>query len=388
NLRLRRSATEGETRRKIDDLIVTWEQRLTEFRNQEQVAAYELQRKLGERSSLVESTGQFVNGFFRNRGANLLIALGSFLAVFLVLRYTRRRLLKLIFRRRATFYSRLASVVLQVLSLICAIAAMILALFSVSDWVLLVLVLVFFIGIGWASVNMLPQFFEQVRLLLNLGSVRENERIILEGLPWRVDELKIYTVLRNPDLQGGVYRIPIRDLVGLHSRPLADDEVWFPSRPGDWVKLDDGVRGRVVHQSPDVVQLVEPGGAHKTYQTQAFLGQNPRNLSTNYRMHVVFGIDYAHQAISTTSVPETMKAALRAGLTTIIDGDAILNLAVEFREAGASSLDYSLIADLSGSTAAQYDVIKRAISRFMVDTCNEHGWGIPFTQITVHQAAD
>ena len=62
--------------------------------------------------------------------------------------------------------------------------------------------------------------------------------------------------------------------------------------------------------------------------------------------------------------------------------DQIKSLRVQFTQAGASSLDYEIIADLDGATADQHENITRAISRLLVDACNENNWVIHFTQIT------
>lgn len=363
-----------------------WRQREDSYESSRKVANLELAQKLGERKSLVESTGSFFSGFFRSRGFNLLVALGSFLAALFVLRFVRHRTLKLLFRRKSSFYSRLAGVVLHVLSVVFALLVMLLTLFTVSDWVLLVIVLIFLVGAGWASVNMLPKFFEQVRILLNLGTVREGERVIFEGLPWRVDALKIYTVLRNPELTGGEYRIPVQNLAGLHSRPLGDNEVWFPSRTGDWVQLGDDTFGQVLHQSPDSVQVGVPGGAVKTYPTHAFLEQSPRNLSSGFRLKVVFGIDYAHQAACTTEVPQIMTEKLTNELAKLVDETEVRRVCVEFKAAGSSSLDYDVLIDLAGAAAGKRPMLERAVSRILVDACNENRWVIPFTQVVVHRA--
>ncbi|MGE3166247.1 MAG: hypothetical protein AB7O52_15175 [Planctomycetota bacterium] len=366
----------------------SWREREETYDASRRIAGLELEQKLGERKSLIESTGSFFNGFFRSRGLNLLLAGSSFFAALLILRFARHRALKLIFRRRPSFYSRLAGVVLHVLSVLIALLVMLMVLFTVSDWVLLVIVLIFLVGAGWASVNMLPQFFEQVRTLLNLGTVREGERVVFEGLPWRVDALKIYTVLRNPDLTGGEYRIPVQNLAGFHSRPLGDNEVWFPSRQGDWVLLGDSTFGQVLHQSPDSVQVGVPGGAVQTYPTRAFLDASPRNLSGGYRLKVTFGIDYAHQAVCTTEVPRLMQAKLTTELAKLVDETEVRRVVVEFKAAGASSLDYDVLVDLGGTSAGKYLVLQRAVSRILVDACNEHRWVIPFAQVVVHRAPE
>ena len=46
------------------------------------------------------------------------------------------------------------------------------------------------------------------------------------------------------------------------------------------------------------------------------------------------------------------------------------------------------MADFKGDAADRYEKLKRAIQRICVDVCNEKDWGIPFTQITIHQAAE
>jgi hypothetical protein len=63
-----------------------------------------------------------------------------------------------------------------------------------------------------------------------------------------------------------------------------------------------------------------------------------------------------------------------------------VSLNVEFASAGASSLDFVVLADMAGSMDSRYQFLQRRIQRICVDVCNERGYGIPFTQITVHQA--
>ena len=46
------------------------------------------------------------------------------------------------------------------------------------------------------------------------------------------------------------------------------------------------------------------------------------------------------------------------------------------------------MADFSGDMASRVNVLRRQIQKTCVEVCNEKGWGIPFTQITVHQAAE
>jgi len=52
--------------------------------------------------------------------------------------------------------------------------------------------------------------------------------------------------------------------------------------------------------------------------------------------------------------------------------------------AGASSLDLVVIADFSGEIAPYHNILKRLITRMIIEACNENNWNIPFPQLTVH----
>ena len=125
----------------------------------------------------------------------------------------------------------------------------------------------------------------------------------------------------------------------------------------------------------------------KTFTVAEVLAQNPKNISLGFRLHEIFGVDYAHQAIATTEIPALLTEKITSGLGECVGVENVVNIRVEFASAGASSLDLAVIADFSGDVAAKYNQARRAIQRICVDACNEHGWVIPFTQITVHQAS-
>jgi len=110
-------------------------------------------------------------------------------------------------------------------------------------------------------------------------------------------------------------------------------------------------------------------------------------LSRGFRLTIKFGIDYRHEAISTTEVPAVFQYALEASLGGTFGKDALHSLKVEFAGAGASSLDFAILADFTGGVASRCNVLERLIQKTCVEVCTEQGWGIPFTQITVHQAS-
>ncbi|MCU7924215.1 MAG: hypothetical protein KZQ88_16120, partial [Candidatus Thiodiazotropha sp. (ex Dulcina madagascariensis)] len=116
--------------------------------------------------------------------------------------------------------------------------------YVVEDWVLFSLSILILLGIAWTLRQALPRYWHQIQLFLNIGSVREGERILMDGLPWRVDQLNVFCTLDNPEA-ALTQRVPIDDLVELKSRPSRPDEPWFPCKKDDWVILSDGVRGKV-----------------------------------------------------------------------------------------------------------------------------------------------
>jgi hypothetical protein len=256
--------------------------------------------------------------------------------------------------------------------------------YVVEDWVLFSLGILLLLGIGLTLRHALPRYWQQVQLFLNVGTVREGERILLDGLPWKVREINFFSILENPVAEL-CQRVRIDDLVDLKSRPVKPDDPWFPCVRGDWVLLGDGMRGKVIAISEQLVQMVERGGAHRTYQTGDFLALSPINLSTNFRLKETIGITYNLQQDAVTSIPDTLKAHIERRAAEEGYADRLLNLRVEFERANTSSLDLVVIADFDGSLADLYNRLRRAIQRWCVEACTEHHWEIPFTQLTLHQ---
>lgn len=387
---LKQYARTSEMVEQLTAIEEAWIDREKTVSNQLDITRHHLEEKLRSEQSLADSAQQLVRNFFSSRGRNVLLAVAVFVGVLLLLRYLYPFFVKISpfhQQRKRTFYGRLIDVLYALGTLLGATFALIVVLYAAADWVLLGLVLILLMGLLWAARQGLPAVWEQVKLVLNLSTVREHERVLYNGLPWRVQSLNLYTRFHNPALKGGLIRLPLRDLIGLQSRPSHKDEPWFPTQEGDWVLLDDGTFGTVLMQTPEIVQLRLLGGSVKTYPTLSFVEQNPIDLSRDFRVNVTFGVDYAHQAISTQEVPAKLEARLRSDLERAGYREQLTHLAVEFKEAGASSLDMAILADFSSAAAQDYERLKRLLQRIAVDACNEHGWVIPFAQITVHQAS-
>ena len=241
-------------------------------------------------------------------------------------------------------------------------------------------------GIVWASKQALPRFWNQAALMLNFGAVREGEVVVYKGIPYEVASINMNSKLENRALENGFVRLRIDDLMELRSRPMVENEPWFPSRTGEWVHLADGTYGSVAVQTPEMVTLKLKGGALKYYATSEYLAQSPTNLSGGYRLTGIFGLDYQHQGIATREIPEIIQKAVTEALDQSGHRGLVERVRVEFREAGASSLDMAILAEFNGKAGSQYWVLERAIQRICVDVCNQHGWVIPFQQVSVHMA--
>lgn len=368
-------------------LLADWKKRQKEQSDLANTAEQQLELRLTEQANAPSSVGTYATGFLRNRGLNLILALTAFFSVFTGLRLLGGAMLTLRQKRniKPNFAIRLGGLLFKVFTVAASLFAMLFVLNMLNDWILLGLTSVFAVALSWIGLKMLPEIVEQTTLLLNLGAVQEGERVMLAGVPWRVERLDFHTDLVNPELEGGTFTLPVKELSGLHSRPAAVEEAWFPTSKGDWVQLKDGRVGRVMTQTPELVQIEELGGARVTYATSDFISEAPRNLSTGYRVEVVFGLDYRHQAEATDEIPRRLQRHVEEGLLRLLEEGALLSVQVDLLKAGESSIDYEVEADVAGAFAHRFEDVEREMSRLLVEACNLNGWTIPFPQLVVHR---
>jgi hypothetical protein len=366
-----------------------WEARQQDLTTQLSITTQQLEQKLRQQQPFSETVKDLLQLFFRSRGRNFLLACLAFAAFWLTFQWLCVWMQgQGVFRRkRPQFSVRLFHVVVTFFKVFGATLSALLVLYLFEDWVLLTLAIVFMMGLAWTSKSAIPRIWGEMLLLLNMGAVREGERLIYNGIPWLVQSLNFSARLVNPELAGGHLQLPLRDLFELRSRAFAPEEPWFPTRTGDWVLLDDQILGKVVLQTPEIVRLILLGGGRRTFPTPDFLTQSPVVLSTGFRLAVLFGLDYQHQGRITREIPTMLASRLDEELKHEGYEKEIVNLKVEFAAAAASSLDLHVMADFSGAAAPHYHVLRRAIQRLCVEACNDYGWIIPFPQLTLHMAA-
>lgn len=364
-----------------------WQEKENLARSQAESASLQLENLEAQREGFLEGSTKYIRNFVQKRGLNLLIGIGAALAVFFSVRFV----LFLARRFRKTdnpknFGSRVFVLAANLLSVLGGLAAMMAAFSVTGDVFLFSFVLLFLLGVAWGGLKVLPQFVESLKLILNIGMVKEGEVIIFDEVPWQVDSLGFTCRLHNPLLDNAEQYLPVRHLVGLHSRPMCEGEELFPCEKGEWVQLTDGRIGKTVAQNPGYVVLEEWGGAQVVFPTPDFLAQAPRRLSgTSFRVETRFGIDYKYQKECTTTIPGIMEKAVQKELAALVGEESLREVTVQFASASASSLDFEVEADLAGEAAPLFEKVQYALQKSLVDCCNENGWEIPFQQLTVHR---
>jgi len=381
---------EGNVREELEETKKLWTSRVDEATSETETLSRQIDEREKNTPSAWGAISGMVSDFWRSRGLNLLLAFGIALTVYLgtrrLYRYLRR--FSPIHRRRKDgLMARSADLIVAAVAVLLAVISLTLVFYLKGDWLMLAITIIFIVGILWASKRALPPYIEQIKVILNLGSVRQGERLIYGGIPWRVDELNMYCDFSNPELTGGTMRLPVKDLLPLHSRPSDGKEPWFPTKENDWVRLNDGCYGKVLQQTPEQVVVLRLGGSLKTYPTAGFLGQCPENLSRGFRVSTVFGVGYLHRGMATDEVPDSLQECVHRHLVEALGRELVRSVKVEFKEAGASSLDYSVFADFDGEAAPRLAGLERMIQTACISACNEKGWDIPFPQMVIHQAA-
>jgi len=370
----------------LAEITAHWSERRRDIERSLVLARDDLHNLEAEDIDIFATVIDIAREFFLGRGLTLLIALLIGLGLWLLLRTLRR----LVTRRHSKLDSeRIARMRLllygyQLLTLLLVALAVLSVFYVRGDLLLLSLAIIALVMLALGTWRYLPRYVHEGRLLLNVGAAREGERVNYRGLPFRITSLNLYSELRNPDLEG-VIRLPLSALAELISRPSAN-ETWFTSRVGDYLLLADGDFAQVLQQGIDWVRLKVMGSIVQIGSAE-FLRQNVRNLSREgFAVAVVFGVDYQHQSISLQQIPERLHGGLLEAFANADFGEDLKDLQVNLKSAAASSLDYLVYASMDGNSAASYFAIGRLIQQTCVDICNQEGWVIPFTQVTIHQA--
>jgi len=389
---INRQGLEKEALVEFERIDKKWQDQREENRHLLEVAQLQLDEMIKSQTAKEISAGEHIQQFATGRGATLLMALTAFMAVYFSMLLLLRSLNWISKRKeeeKRTYYQRIITLFYHFLMGALAIAAVFYVLSVRNDQVLIGITVLLLLSMVWLLKSSIPNYVNELRILLNTGSVREGECIIYNGIPMQVESLNYYTKLINPVLPELELRLTLAELAHYVSRPYAENEPWFPCTVGDYVMLSDSTYGMVKCITlENIVLSLANGTMPRTYTIAHFLAANPRNFSQGFIAISDFGIDYKHQAKCTTEVPEIMCAGIRQGLLQEIYGGSLKDLAVHFAKANTSSLDYKIIATFDGAAAGEYYAIVRALQRYAVEVCNQQQWTIPFAQLVIHSGKD
>jgi hypothetical protein len=363
-----------------------WSKQLVFIQSELKAKQIQLEKIDAEAATFLDQSESFFKNFFQRRGWTLTQAFLAIIGILILSQLIHKLITHYVKGYRAQYRSvqlRIIELMHRLVTLLLVILGPMVVFYIEEDWVLFSLGVLFLIAVAWKLGQAIPRYWSQLELFLNIGPVREGERLLLHEIPWRVKNINMYSVLENPvaDLS---LRLDINDLIDLRSRPIAQGEPWFPCKKGDWVILKDGLRGKVIGISLELVQLIQRGGAVCTYQMDQFLSLSPLNLSKSFRLKETFGIAYTHQTESTKSIVKILKETINK--CAIEEGyeASIQSINVEFESAADSSLNLVVIADFKGDVADISNRLRRSIQRWCVDACTENGWEIPFPQLQLH----
>ncbi len=377
----------GDLAESMQRLVKLWEGRRDDAESAIDIANFQIADLRGDKS-VTESVFDALTGFVKGRGLTIVLAILAasivWFGVRFLLRGYRASLVNQTTPESRTRY-RLAAYSVHALTFVLILIAIFVVFYERGDVLLLGLLILLIVGLALGVRQLLPRYVSEARLLLNIGAMREAERVLYRGLPWRVESINMNTVLRNPELHG-VLRIPLAEFHGMTSRPCGKDR-WFPTSRGDIVLLDDERLMEVIDQNPDTVELRQRGGQLWSIPTVDFYAMSMTNLTRGGTFGVVstFGIDYEHQTISMTTVPGVFRDAIRQTLSNSDLTDFVKDVRVELKEAGGSSIDYWLFVTMDSRAAKSYLRIQRAVQSACVSACTQQAWTIPFPHLSVVQ---
>jgi len=334
--------------------------------------------------------GRQIKSFVLTRGVSIALATLAFFTTFFCQRALYFYFLKYLPLRkyeRLSFTVRMLDVLHHGVSATLAILAALMVLYARGDWLLGGLAIV---GLGtllFAAKSGVFRHMEQIRTLLNLGTAREGERVLIDGVPWKIGTINLFTQLTNPVIGGTGLRMPLDNLMAMTSRPCANDESWFPCRCDEWIRFHDGTLAQVMTLAPDHVELRLFGEQRRWISLSDFIKMEFTAMAKGFTLVTTFGIDYRHQALATREIPQQMTREIHEEMLKHVREEELQNLRVDFKEAGKSSLDFLIIASFTGNVASDYFGLSRLLQRFAVESCQRNNWGIPFPQMVVHQAA-
>ncbi|GLS25363.1 hypothetical protein [Marinibactrum halimedae] len=374
-------------RKEVVGLLESAQSRHTSAQQKITLIHSEIKRLEAAQNPIWETISTTAKNIARSMGIHLIVAILAAALIYQLISLLGRLPILILGKQRPEqfiSFERSINLIKRMVGATLGTLVYLMVLYGFSEWLILVLSLIIIASILMSLRVAIPQYLVELRTLLNMGSVRQGERLMYQGIPWRVKELDVYTHLHNPWLDGHL-RVPVTELSALSSRPFHQNEPWFPCRLNDVLLFPNGVLGIVEQLSPEQVQI-ERGKAIFTYQIEDLLKTPFQNLTRKgFSIFMTLPLDYTLQPTILESALPALKTSMLSMLRTSEFAESLLDFTFEFDAANDSSLDFRLIASFTGKYALQYYHIKRRLEANFIEACNSNGWTIPFHQLMVHQ---
>ncbi len=389
--RLSQNNSSRELQEDLDNLAEYWQRKRQELSSLREATQRKIDAELEKEVPLGQAMKEAVASFFKERGQHLFFSILAFVLTYMLFRFFQRLFYRYNPLRKNDAYmiwANLADLAFGVMTFVAATGAMLVVLYLSGDWLILSIVGLVFLGLAWAARNTLPSYLEQVRLLLNFGPVRQGELVTINGIPWKVESIGVYSYFVNPLLTGGVLRLPLQDLIGMRSRPFDPREPLFPCKEGDYILLD-GNQWRQIHlQTPEEVQFRWYDMIERM-PTRNFIGRNLFNISmTPFWAGGSFQIAYHHRYAVRNEITKQLRDFVDAFAKSRMYGKHLIYTWIEFGKCTEHALEFMVWLQLAPEAAEYYDRVLLDINQVCLDAANHYHWEIlRFQTIDVHMAA-
>lgn len=366
-----------------------WIQQGKEITTKLEVEKQQLLELKERKVSFGKALESFVETIFSKRGRDILASIGIFFGTLIGILLFRRLImflnpLKHIPRFR--FIANLIDVFLYMMAFVIATSVLVFSLYVAGEILALGIVLIILLGMVWTLRNAIPMYIEQIKLLIGFGAVRQGEKLIYNGISWKVDSIGLYCYLHNPMLPEETIRLPIKDLINLRSRPYKEDKVmWFPCKEGDFVVIDDKHFRQVTLITPERIKL-SALGAEESMPTQEFLEERIRNLSAAPFFHgTMLHIAYEHRFDLYEHIIGKLQSHIEEGVKALPLGEHVMKVFVACLNMSDKSLELAAWVQSKPESAGNYNRIKAAMIKLCIEAANKYDWQIlRFNAISHH----
>lgn len=380
-----------EVQKRIEALRKQWNSHKQELENQKNLIALQIKELEDTEIPLELRIKNALSSIFLGRGLVLLLAIFAGVSVVLVFGVAVKRSIMWFDLKRKKQRSRKVNTRIRLLwimyNLVVYISAM-MAFLSViyiqGDMVLFGLaVLLIFLGLISLR-NYAPGYVSELKIFLNLGAVREGERIMYRGIPWEVKRLAFYCTCVNPVLENGRIRISLGEIAGLNSRPFNSEEDWFPTQVGDNIFLPDGNYAKVKRQTPEMVYL-DSFFREIMIPAADFYSMQVQNVAEGFYVSPTFGLDYSHTDLKVSDVAQAFEAKVREKLDEIGVTQYLRSISVQVKRIiYGQAIEYAVVMEYDGECAGSYFRIERLTNHACLEVCQAKGWKLPRQQLSVH----